>query len=315
MQRVVDTLLNDYCALAKKNKHLTEQLKNVGNVPPSCEHAEQIAELQQENDSLKSKIDSISKASNRRCTSFDSDCNNSKRLNDCEAEIELLKQQLAKKDKTIEKLLFRSQNQSSSSSLSSSSFRNCGSMESTSSVTIGCNSSTHRNCLHRTRSDGCYTPNRSCVCTNLSASEERDTAKIRALQKGYKELAKILKEKYAQLRKQRTKIDQLMKKLENVADLECAMKQLRKEKEHLENQVKNMPNHGNVLDKMSKQIAKCNGELERLRKREHLLARKVASQDELVKTLSAERENLMKINDEMKHSICLCQEELCKYCS
>lgn len=301
-------MLNDYCALVKKNQHLTEELKNVRKSSSKCGHADQITSLQKENDSLKDQIDSISKPSIRPCASFDANCSNSKRLNDCEAEIELLKQQLAKKDKTIEKLLFRSRSQSMSS------FPNSASLEATSNDTIESDLSIPKNRLHRTRSDGCCVLNRSGVSNNLSESEKRDTAKIRALQKGYKELTMILKEKYAQLRKQRAQIDQLTKELENSADLERALEQLRREKENLEEQVKSMPNNVDALDKMKRQFKKCNVEVEWLRKRERLLAQKVASQDKLVKTLSAERENLMKINDNMKRSICLCKKELCKYC-
>lgn len=300
-------MLNDYCGLVKKNQHLTDQLKNVRKSSSSCGHADQIKLLQKENDALKDKTDCISKPSNRRCASFDASCSNNKRLYDCEAEIELLKQQLTKKNETIEKLLFRSRNQSPSP-------RNCGSMESASSETNGSNSSTYKHCLHRTRSDSCCVLNRSGVSNNLSEFERRDTAKIRALQKGYKELTMILKEKYAQLRKQRAKIDHLTKQLENSADLECAMERLRQDKEHLEKQIRNMPKHVDSLDKMKRQIEKCNLDVERLRRREHILNRKVASQNELVKTLSAERENLLKINDKMKRSICSCQKELGKYC-
>lgn len=302
MQGVVDTLLKDYCGLVKKNEHLNEQLKNVGK--SSCvQHADQITMLQRENDSLKEKLNCISKSSNQ-CESFKTNCN-SKRLNDCEAEIELLKQQLAKKDKTIEKLLFKNRNEQSSQ-------RNYGSMESTSSESIGSNTFIHGNCLHRTRSDGCASY-RSCVSNNLSESEQRDTVKIQALKKGYKELTMILKEKYAQLRKQRTKIDELTKQLDNVADLDC---QRRREKEHLENQIKNMPNIDvERLNKMNKQIEKCNLEVERLKRRENFLSRKVAAQDEHIATLSVDRKNLMKINDEMKQSICLCEKELWKYCN
>lgn len=306
MQGVVDTVLKDYCGLVKKNQHLNEQLKNIQKSPSSCGHADQIAMLQHENDSLKEKLNCILKSSNQPCKSFDKSCNNSKRLNDCEAEIELLKQQLAKKDKTIEKLLFKRRNQSLS-------LRNFESMESTSSDTIGSNLSIQRSCLHRSQSDDCASYG-SCGTNNLSESEKRDTVKIQALKKGYKELTKILKEKYAQLRKQRAKIDELTKQLENVADLECAMEQLRRDKDHLENQIKNMPNNDDKLDKMKRQIEKCNIEVERLKRREHFLTRKVTSQDELVKTLSAERENLMKINEKMRRSICLCEKELYKYC-
>lgn len=303
MQGDVHILLKDYCGLVKKNEQLNEQLKNVNQ--SSCRrHGDQITMLQQENDSLKEKLNSISKSSNH-CESFKMNCK-SKRLNDVEAEIELLKKQLAKKDKTIEKLLFKNRTQSS--------LVHGESMESTSGESIESNTFLHGNCLHRTQSDGCATY-RSCISNNLSEIEKRDTVKLQALKNGYKELTMILKEKYAQLRKQRAKIDELTKQLENVADLECAMEQLRREKEHLENQIKCMPNNVDPLNKMRRQIERCNNEVERSKRREQFLTRKLAAQDEHIVTLSAERKNLMEINDEMKRSICLCKKELCKYCN
>lgn len=303
VQRVHDLLMKDYCTLVKQNQDLNEQLIKFNKSPSSsCEHAEQIATLQQENQTLKDKIDSIANAQNQRpCNSCERNCNS--RLKDCEAEIELLKQQLAKKGELIEKLLFPRQKHPSS-------LRKCGSSESTSCESIeSSNSPMHANCLHRSQSDG-FASHRSFVSNNLSELEQRDAVKIQALNNGYKELTMILKEKYAQLREQRTKIDELVKELENFAD---QMEELQCEKEQLENRLKNQPNNVDSLHKMKKQLKKCTTELEQWKQRERILTQKLAAQNDHIATLSAERKSLMQNSDEMKASIRLCKTELRKY--
>lgn len=292
-------MIKDYCELSKQNRRLKNGKKS------SCEHSDEITTLQQENQILREEIDFNKNEANQwRRPSFETNCDK-ERLIECNVELELLKQQLAKKDETIEKLLLRNRNQSN--------LQECDSSESTSSDSIENNTPSRGNCLLRSQSDSCTTY-RSCGSKNFSESEKRDTEKIQALEKGYKELTMILKEKYTQLRKQRTKIDVLTKRLESVADQETQLERLRRGNEQLKNQLKNGQNNVDVLNGLTKQIERCQTEVEQLRMREHCLARKITSQNEHIATLCTERTNLMKINDEMKRTISICKRELCKFC-
>lgn len=300
MQGVVDTLFKDYCTVVKQNQHLKDQLKC--SEKSSCEHIDQIAALRHENKKLNGKINCILNAQNEhKCDSFEIICQN-KRINDCENEIEALKQKLAKKDKVIERLLFKNRSQST--------FQKCGSSE----PTIGSNSIRNGKCLLRTRSDDCASY-RSWTSNSLSESEKRDTKMIQVLENGYKELSKILKKRYDQVRNQRATIDELTKQLEKFAGMEPSMERLCREKEHLENQLKNLQKNVDSLNKMNKQFEKCTSELEQLKRHELVNDRKFTAQDEHIATLSAERKNLMKINNEMQQSIRLCERELSKYCN
>lgn len=295
VQGVVDALMRDYCELVKQNQKLNEQLKS--SESSSCDHTDHIEALQHENRMLRKKVDDISTAHQQNT------CDSS----DFHAEIESLKQKLAKRDKTIEKLMFTSKKQLAP--------KKCESIESTSNESIeDQNMLMHNNLPLRTRSDGCASY-RSCVSTtNLSESEKRDTAKIQALKNGYKELSKIISEKYAQLRKQRMKIAELMKQLEKCARQESTIEQLQQEKEQLENRLKHLPNSIDTKMAIKKQLEKCSTDVEQLKRREQILQQKLSSQDEHIATLKTERKTLLKTIDEMKRTICQCTKELCKYC-
>lgn len=217
----------------------------------------------------------------------------------CEEELADLKETLAMKDKTIRDLVEQIS-------------------ELKKGLDPNSNKSGGKN-MRRSQSDIGRTdrPNDS---PSLTDSETRDNDTLKTLEKGYKELAQILKEKYGQLRAQRAKIDDMKKKLENCAaqgqellDLKDEMAKLRQRNKQLEDDIQKLQTSGATLEEIKKQSEIYNAELEKLKEREQILARKITLQEEQVCVLLSERQNLLRINNEMLNSIAICQKELCQY--
>lgn len=215
----------------------------------------------------------------------------------CEEELADVREMLASKDKTIRSLLEQINDLKKAKESNKPGGKN----------------------IRRSQSD-IGRPDRPLDTTSLTDSETRDHDTLKTLEKGYKELAQILKEKYDQLRAQRAKIDELKKKLENCSaqgqellDLKDEMAKLRNRNKQHEEDLKKLEECGATLEEIKKQAAKYNAEIETLKEREKILARKITIQEDQVEELLSERQNLLRINNEMLNSIAVCQTELCKY--
>lgn len=312
LEGIVDALIRENRKLDDENRRLKNQLKNTEHsacVPIDDEiTANVIATLQQENDDLKQIIIRNRQTMNMiRNKSSDSSSESDDQRNDCEEQLELLKRQLAEKDRRIEELLAKLKDLSKAKSRAS---------EPNDSESDSEKPSDQNEDPSKSDTSTSSSSNESQYLTDL---EKKDEDKLQKLKDGYKELATLLREKYDKLRKQREKIKDLMKQLEKCADsekealeLKDLVAQLRKKNadltEELQNLKTNVPS-----DDLKNYLELCNNQLESAKQREILLARKLAMQDENQQTLLDERENLIKIHNEMLDSISICKTELAKY--
>lgn len=223
----------------------------------------------------------------------------------CEEELEELKKQLAKKEKTIEQL--------------SAQIKDLKSKESVAKTKSTEESGKSPRKTTRSQSDT-PRPSPSKDGQSITDSEMRETDMVRKLENGYKELAQLLKEKYEQLRKQREKIAELLKQLEKCAQTEQelvglkeSMAKLRARNKQLEDEIKGLNGNLEALQDFKNQSEHYKYEIDELKKREQIVARKLTVDDEHIKEFMGERQNLLRINNEMLNSIAVCQKELCRF--
>lgn len=314
LEGIVDALIRENRKLDDENRRLKNQLKNTEHsacVPIDDDiTANVIATLQQENDDLKQIINRNRQTMNMiRNKSSDSSSESDDQRNDCEEQLELLKRQLAERDRRIEELLAKLKDLSKAKARANASEPNDSESDSDK------------------PSDKSDDPNKSDASTSSSSNEsqsltdleKKDEDKLQKLKDGYKELATLLREKYDKLRKQREKIKDLTKQLEKCADtekealeLKDLVAQLRQKNDDLAKELQDLKT--NVpSDDIKNYLELCSNQLESAKQREILLARKLAMQEENQKTLLDERENMIQIQNDMLNSILKCKTELAKY--
>lgn len=303
LEGIVDGLIENKNHLENENRNLKEQLKDCeeSTLVPMDETitSNVIATLRHENDDLKQIIirnrHTLHLLQNKSSgSSADSDDHG----NDCEEQLDALKRQLAEKDRTIEALLAKVKNLMKSKSSDSSETESESDKANKSDSSSSASNESH----------------------DLTDSENKEQDKIRKLKEGYKELALLLKYKYDKLRKQRDKIKELMKQLEQCVareeesiDLKELIAQLRRQNENLTKELDDIKANMDPLDDIKRQSEICHNELERMKQREGALARKLALQEEHVQTFLEERENMVNMNNDMLNSILKCKTELAKY--
>lgn len=301
LEAMVNVLLRENVRLTDENRALHALLEQ--RDAPESESASNakkvITSLNHENEDLKKTIRELRQASEQptaRRTSMTAE-------RQCDCELEQLSRQLADKDTIIKQLSAQVRDLVRRPSMA----RASESMDSSCSET-----SVGGSKLARSRSDETR-PSGGADSGSLTDGEKRDHF---TLEKGYKELLALLKEKYDQLRKQRAKIDELTKKLteclENEDELvrlkdECT--KLEEERDQLKEDLKEM----NACEDIKKQATELSLEMEHYREREQILARKLTLQAENISALMAERQHLLKLNNEMLNSISTCKSELGKY--
>lgn len=326
LEEIVDLLIREHKQLDEENRRLKVQLqkreKSSSAGIDDTITSNVIVTLRKENEDLKQIIirnkqtmnmirnQSSSSSSNSSPPSSDDD-----RQGDCEEQLEQLRRQSANKDQQIQELLAQlnelkkktSDKPKPSTSSSTPEFTSSESNESTS-------SSHSEHSSHSSRAD---TSNESHSTTD---SERKDREQLRKFKDGYKALAALLKEKYEKLREYRSKIVDLLKQLEKCAaiekeslELKDLIADLRHQNQKLNDELRECRTNLGPLDEIKKQSELCNSELEKLKEREQLLARKLDMQEKHLQTLLAERENLLKLNNDMLESIAICKAELAKY--
>lgn len=304
LEGFVDSLIEDKNNLENENRNLKDQLKDCEEstlVPiDQTITSNVIATLRHENDDLKKIIirnrHTLHRIQNK--SSGSSTDSNDDHSNDCEEHLDALKRQLAEKDRTIEALLAKVKSLMKSKSSDSSETESESDKANKSGSSSSASNESH----------------------DLTDSENKEQDKLKKLKEGYKELALLLKEKYDKLRKQRDKIKELMKQLEQCAareeesiELKELIAQLRHKNENLTKELDDIKANMDPLDDIKRQFEICNNELERFKQREGVLARKLALQEEHVQTCLEEREMMVNMKNDMLNSILKCKTELAKY--
>lgn len=243
------------------------------------------------------------------------------KLNDCLKNIKALHDELNEKDKFIMNLtkkladLQKSKEDSPkvSDSSSSESKESSGS-QSDKPVRFKKQHQRSRSDLSKTSSDS----------NTLTDQEQSDNDKLQMLKDAYKELTMILKEKYQQLREQRAKIAELLKRLaekedesaekdDELIELQDLAANLKQENKNLIEKMSTLQENPEIVNELKQQTENLNIELEKMKDREILMARKLAMQDTNIVKFRDERQQLIKINNEMFESIATCKKELAKY--
>lgn len=320
LQDIVEKLVADKQKLVNEKQDLLALKAKIDRDEDIASSA--IATLTQENDELKEIIDRNKEAMklvpDKKTTTSDytPDDNIRNELDDCMEKLEELRRQLKDKDKVINHLQIQlSAMPKSRGDLSktsdSSSFESKESTESQSARPKKPHQRSHSDVSQSTTSSD---------SRDLTDNEKSDNEKLRLFKDAYKELTLILKEKYQQLREQRTKIAELLKKLkecqekdEELLELKDLNANLRNKNENLNEQVLKLKEDPKVVDELKKQSENLNTEIETMKERESLLARKLAMQEAHIDTFRDERQNLMKINNDMLNSIAACKKELAKF--
>lgn len=155
---------------------------------------------------------------------------------------------------------------------------------------------------------------------SLTDNEKRDNEKLRLFKGAYKELAKILKEKYQQLREQRTKIAELSDQLKDSQDKDKQIMELLDLNVNLKEKVDDLTEdlvkkqeEVKTVDELKQKSKNLQSEIEKMKERESLLGRKLSMHDENLEGFLDEREYLIKISNEMMDSIAVCKKELEKF--
>lgn len=318
LQNVVEILLADKHKLSEENNELLALKAKIDHDDSITASA--IATLTKENDELKEEIDRNKEAMklvpDKKSNTSDNtiDDNIRSELDDCMEKLEQLRRQVKEKDKVINHLqsqlstMPKSRDDLSKTSDSSSS----ESKESTA-------SESGRPKKHHQRSHSDVSKS-TTSSRDLTDNEKSDNEKLRIFKDAYKELSLILKEKYQKLREQRTKIADLLKRLQEceekddeILELKDMNANLRNTNDNLNEQVVKLKEDPKIVDELKKQSENLNTEIEKMKERENLLARKLAMQESVIDTFRDERQNLMKINNDMLNSIAACKKELAKF--
>lgn len=122
------------------------------------------------------------------------------------------------------------------------------------------------------------------------------------------------------MRKQRTKIAELMKLLEKcqqkddeILDLKSQAANLKQQNANLSENLSKVKEDPQILDELKQQVENLKNEIRTTKERETLLARKIAMQETHLANLRDERQYLIKINNDMLNSISVCKKELSKF--
>lgn len=320
LQDFVEKLVADKHKLANENHDLLDFKAKIECNDSITSSA--IATLTQENEELKEIIErnkeTMKLVPDKESTTSDNTADDSLRseLDDCIEKLKELQRQIKEKDKIINHLqselsaLPKSRDDLSKASVSSSS---------ESKESIATQSSRPKKHHQRSQSDVSKST-KSSGSHELTDNEKSDNEKLRIFKDAYKEMTLILKEKYQQLREQRATIAELLKRIqelegkdEEIMELLDESVKLRNKNESLNDEVLKLKDDPKVVDELKKQSENLNTEIETLKEREILLARKLAIQEAHIFTFREERQNLMKINNDMLCSIAACKKELAKF--
>lgn len=318
LEGIIEALLADKIKLADENQRLRDRTDNNVEIDENLA-SNVIQQLSQENEELKEIIRRHNETIKliRHESTPDLSKDEANKLADCEDQLAEMQQQLAAKQQTIYKLTNQIQNAVKATET--------GPKTSTPFSTDGNDSSgseSEPNRQHRrSQSDASNTTARSSSSsdTHLSDADKDDRDKLRHFQHAYKELTLLLKEKYKQLRKQREEIADLLKQLEKCQGENEELDKLRKLvddltdlNEKLTDELKNIKDQKQV-EELKKLCDSYKHELENQKEREVLLGRKLSLQETHINTFLNERQNLLKINNDMLNTIKKCKQELAKY--
>lgn len=149
---------------------------------------------------------------------------------------------------------------------------------------------------------------------SLSESEMNDNKKLDEFIEGHRTLTMILKEKYRQLREQRTEIATLKNQLSECQQVDnCRFNELETKNQTLTGELVKLQQQCGAVQDIKEQSEKYCQEMDAIRKRESNLARQITIQKSHIRKLLEERELLIKMNNETMNSIALCKRELAKY--
>lgn len=325
LEGVVETLLADKQKLLAAN----DELKSKQNDPKDDENitSRAIETLKKENEELKKIITRNEEAINMVSTPPRNNESTSNvvmhELSDCLEKLKELQHQLKDKERVINHLTKELAVDSKSNDDPSKKQNSISSESSASQSDSPIRPRRHqrsRSDVNKSTSSSDNGSEHESDSRSLTDNEKSDNEKLRLFKDAYKELAKILKEKYQQLREQRNKIAELSDQLKDCQDKDEQILELldlnvnlKKKIDDINEDLVKKQEEVKTVDEWKQKSENLQDEIEKMKERELLLGRKLSMHDENLEGFLDEREYLIKINNEMMDSIAVCKKELDKF--